>query len=191
MKDFRRYGKTVLLTVVLMMSFMFRAEAVPVQLYDGGVEDFLRFFQAGAADSNIDFWGTNYGTYEGEQCCETYYGDSEDNVIRFYLNDDRSISRMLISIPKDSVTGGNTESVGNVGFFIGLASMGAGLTGEETKSLWNGFNNDEGTMVEGDASGESHKRYRHSQWCPKTQRHILLEAEVVDDRLEFYISAYQ
>ena len=191
MRDFRMYGKSVLWAVIFMLSFMFRVEAVPVQLYDGGVDDFLSFFQAGAADSNIGFWGTNYYTYEGEQCCESYYGDSEDNVIRFYLNDDGSVSRMRIDLPKESAIGGNTENVRNVGFFIGLASMRAGLTGEETKSLWNGFNNDEGTMVEGSSSGESHKRYSYSQWCPKTQRHILLEAEVVDDRVEFCISAYK
>lgn len=84
-----------ILVAILFVSCESFAHATPVQIYDYSVDNFINDL------TRFNVWGTEYYTYQGVKRCELYFGDSKSNIIRFRLNNDNSVSRILVTFPND------------------------------------------------------------------------------------------
>ena len=72
-------------------------------IYGGNVSDIINAFKlVGSEIGGFNVWGTEYYTHKGIKRCELHFGNSENNLIRFRLNNDNSVARMLITFPNSS-----------------------------------------------------------------------------------------
>ena len=94
--------KKVFMSAVLALVLLIgenSAYATPVQIYDSDFDEMLPRFKFTCQFLGVDVWGTEYYTYQGARRFELHFGDSTSNIIRFRLNNDNSVSRILITTP--------------------------------------------------------------------------------------------
>ena len=179
--------KRVLLSVlvaIFLVSCESLAHATEVQIYDYSVENIINDLKSAGRQFGVDIWGTNYYTYKGVKRCELNFGDSKRNIIRFRLNNDNSVSRILVTLPND----GFSESSIQAGHVVGVIFIRLGLSESEFKNLWGNFTNG----VISAANRNPYLTYFHEKysiWCSKTQRYMTLDVEMNTSKVDYYLYA--
>ena len=111
----------VIISLILLLFSTNLVHATPVQIYDYSVENIISNLKKECAQQGIDIWGTEYYTYKGTQRCELHFGNTKSNVIRFRLNNDKSVSRILVTIPNPFIkSDGSKNSFMQTAFITSL-----------------------------------------------------------------------
>lgn len=167
------------------------ASAAEVQIYDRSVDDIIADLKSDCAKYNVtDIWGTEYYTYQGARRCEVNFGDTKDNVIRFRLNDDNSVARLLITIP-NSIVGrdGSPEGFMQASFVMGSIFKAIGLSESEARDLGDTWT--QNFKAFGRQNPHAHHYHeKFSVWCSRLERNIVLDVEPDDSKFDWYIYAY-
>ena len=166
------------------------AQATDVQIYDRSVDNVISGLKSDCAGQGIKIWGTEYYTYQGARRCELNFGDTKDNVIRFRLNNDDSVSRVLITIPNSIVAqNGSREAFMQASFVMGSIFKAIGLSESETRDLGGQWTQ----AFKAFGKQNSHAHHYHekfSVWCSRLERNIVLDVEMDDSKFDWYIYAY-
>lgn len=173
-----------MLAAILFVSCESLAHATPVQIYDYSVDNIISVLKSAGRQAGVDIWGTEYYTYKGVKRCELHFGDSKRNIIRFRLNNDNSVSRILVTLPNN----GFSESSTQAGFVVGVVFRPLGLSESEFKNLWSKLLN--GVMNA--ANRDPYLTYFHEKysiWCSKTQRYMTLDVEMNTSKVDYYLYA--
>ena len=176
--------KKIFMSTILALTLLLSespAYATPVQIYDPDFSNMLNSFKGTCRLFNIDVWGTEYYTYKGARRCEVHFGDSENNLIRFRLNDDNSVSRILITFPPQYIIYNDTE------LLLVLAGIlnEIGLSTSELEIL----SNDLSDKMDRMGQYATHFHDKSSVWCAKTRRYITLDFECDYSKVDFYLYA--
>ena len=179
----------VILTFIASLIFSSNSiYAAEVQIYDYSVENIISNLKKECAQRGVELWGTDYYTYQGVRRCELNFGSSKKNIIRFRLNSDDSVVRVLITTPNPFVAG-YKEAFIESATVQGIICRSIGLSESETYDLANQWR----VNFKNWANQNSNAHYFHekySVWCSKTERHIVLDVEMDDLKFDYYIYAY-
>lgn len=165
------------------LMFNVSASANAVQIYDGRVERIVEIIK-----QYCNGWGTEYYTYQGAKRCELHFGNTDENLVRFRLNNDNSVSRFLITMPSDAVENSYSDSI-NAGFVMGVVLGAAGLNSDEIRSLWTKFMNGVENFVNYNPYA-THFHEKYTVWCSKTSRYVVMDVEFDTKKVEFYFYAH-
>ena len=156
-----------------------------MQIYDSNFDEMLPRFKFVCQVMNVDVWGTEYYTYQGAPRCELHFGDSKHNIIRFRLNNDNSVSRILITTPFKYLDENTDEVMASV-LIITLSEI--GLSQSEIETLMDNFNDKLNRLaLLNPYATNIHEKF--SIWCSKTQRYITLDVETDYSKVDFYLYA--
>ena len=149
-------------------------------LYGGNVSDIINAFKVTGNLFEFSVWGTEYYTYNGIKRCELHFGNSQDNLVRFRLNNDNSVARMLISFPSSS---GMDTSI-QAGALAGVACAAYDIDDNDYKQMWMTFLQD---MVDSVHSNYFHKKY--PLWSYRTHQYIVMDVEMNLSKVDLYFYA--
>ena len=181
----------MLLTICLILNNQIITSAAQVQIYDQSINNVLNGIRNDCDRyGTANIWGIEYYTYEGAKRCEFHFGDTNNNLVRFRLNNDNSVSRVLISIPNSIIAkDGSRTSYNQASFINGSIFKAIGLSESESKDIF-------GRSIESFKEyGRTHSDVHHyhekfSVWCSRTNRYIVLDVEMDDNKFDWYIYAY-
>lgn len=180
----------VITSIILLLFSTNLVHATPVQIYDYSVENIISNLKKECAQQGIDIWGTEYYNYKGTQRCELHFGNTKSNIIRFCLNDDKSVSRILVIIPNSVISSeGSNNSFMQTAFITGIICKNIGLSESEAYDLTNQWRvNFKNWANQNPNAHYFHEKY--SVWCSKTERYIVLDVEMDDFKFDWYFYAY-
>lgn len=176
--------KKVFMSAVLALVLLIgenSAYATPVQIYDSDFDEMLPRFKFTCQFLGVDVWGTEYYTYQGARRCELHFGDSTSNIIRFRLNNDNSVSRILITTPYKYFDNNDEKVL----YVLANILKEIGLSQSEIETLSNDLVN-KMEQLERVNPYTTHVHEKFSVWCSKTQRYITLDLEVDYSKVDFY-----
>lgn len=176
----KKFFTSMILVLALIFGESF-AHAVPVQIYDSDVENIIGKLQVVCGMFGIDIWGKEYYTYQGARRCELNFGNSRKNIIRFRLNNDNSVSRVLITFPTPYIESNPVEVL----FVLSSIFGELGLNYSETNALTDNLQ----AKLERMSSYATHFHDKSSVWCAKTNRYITLDFELDYSKVDFYLYA--
>lgn len=184
--------KKFLTAAVLAVTFLLAensVHAMPVQLFDYNVDYIISDLRMAGRELGFEIWGTEYYTWQGARRCELHFGRSDDNVIRFRLNDGNSVSRALVTIFNKEISRATMEAANQAGLIAGVILISIGLTPSEVESLIN-ETADDFYDAQNKNPNMTHYHEKHSIWCSKTRRYIVADYEVTTSSVDFYIYAH-
>ena len=175
------------ISLIFSSNFIYAAE---VQIYDYSVENIISNLKKECAQRGIDIWGTEYYTYKETQRCEVHFGNDKSNIIRFRLNNDKSVSRILVTIPNPFITNdGSENSFMQTATVTGIICKSIGLSESEAYDLANQWRvNFKNWANQNPNANYFHEKY--SVWCSKTSRRIVEDVEMDDFKFDWYFYAY-
>lgn len=166
---------------IFLFCLIFNVSASAETLYSGNVSDIIQIMKSAGNEFGFNVWGTEYYTYKGVKRCELHFGHSQNNLIRFRLNNNNSIARMLVSVPNSYNTEAEMEDMMYAGLLAGICCITAGVDKDEYKQMW-------GTIVR-DALDDlfaTHFHKRYSVWCSKAQQYIIADVETDTSKIDYY-----
>ena len=186
MKKF--FAATILALTLLIVESS--AQAMPVQLYDHSVDYVISDLRAVCSEHGISLWGTEYYTYQGARRCELHFGNSDNNTIRFRLNNDNSVVRALVTVWRRKFSREYLQSCERAGILAALISLSIGLTQSEMESLFNEWENDlyDAANRNQDVATNYHKKF--SIWGSRIHRYVVLDVEGSEASIDYYLYAY-
>ena len=173
-----------MLIAIFLVSCESLAHATEVQIYDYSVENIISDLKTLGRQKGVDIWGTEYYTYKGVKRCELNFGDSKRNIIRFRLNNDNSVSRILVTVPNN----GFSESSMEAGFMLGVILYRLGLSESEFKNLWGNYMHGVVDLINQNPYA-THFHEKYTVWCSKTQRYMTLDVELNTSKMDYYLYA--
>lgn len=163
---------SAVLALVLIFGISFKTEAALVQVYDGGVRNFFKVFEIISKNKNVYFDEPDFYTHKGVKRCDVNFGDSSDSFVRFILNNDGSVSRILIRIPSDASVSTGLDA----GYICGACLGTIGLNSQEYFSIWGRLSDDVSSTLKNNPYASNFKK-NYSAWCSKTNRYVAVEFE--------------
>ena len=169
----KKFFAVAILAVSLLLAES-SAQAIPVQLFDHSVDYIISDLRTAGREFNISLWGTEYYTYQGARRCELHFGNSDNNTIRFRLNNDNSVVRVLVSVwvPDGKMSRAVAESAEQCGLIAGVILYSVGLTQSEIESLSNKAADDFYDALNNNPY-MTHYHEATSIWCPRIRRHVV------------------
>lgn len=174
----RKFLMSAILALALFLSEGY-AYATPVQIYDSDFNDLFSRLKLTCRLIDIDIWGTEYYTYQGARRCETHFGNRKSNIIRFRLNNDNSISRVLITTSSKYAEDNDDMAI------LAVILYEIGLSQSEIETLLN-------KLIDKIDRISWYATYFHdksSVWCSKTRRYVTLDCEIDHSKVDFYLYA--
>ena len=150
-------------------------------LYSGDVSNIIDAFKVVGNKLGFRVWGTEYYTYKGIKRCELHFGNTENNLIRFRLNNDNSVARMLITIPNSYDVSSGLEDGFQAGVLAAVACIAYGVEENEYKQMWDSLTVD---IFDNLFSSHIHKKYY--AWSSRTQQYITMDVEMDTSKVDFY-----
>lgn len=187
--------KKFLSIMLVMLGIIFGIQnfvyAESVKIYDGNIKDIISNLESDCSKYNItNLYNLEYYTYQGARRCELNFGNSKNNIIRFRLNSDDSVERVLISIPNSVIAkDGSKDSFNQAAFIQGSIEKSIGLSESEASELGNKFKNAFQNWGRNNSNAH-HYHEKFSVRCSKTNRYIVLDVEMDDSKFDWYIYAY-
>ena len=172
----KKFFALTMLSVCLFCNVTANAQS----LYGGDVSDVINAFKLVGNEFDFRVWGTEYYTYKGIKRCELHFGNSQDNLIRFRLNNNNSVARMLITF-KNSYSNSGFESAFQAGILSAAACLIYGVNEDESKKMWMSFTDD---AIDHLFSYYMHKKYY--AWSSKTQQYITMDVEMDTSKIDLY-----
>lgn len=154
-----------------------------MQIYDSDFNDLFSHLKLECQYADVSLWGTEYYTYQGAQRCETHFGNSKRNIIRFRLNNDNSVSRILITTSPFLFSMESTQLVFSVILYVIFDEI--GLSQSELTTLLDRL----GDKLDRISSYDTHFHDKISVWCAKTRRYVTLDFEMDYSKVDFYLYA--
>lgn len=145
-------------------------------LYRGNVSDIIEAFKMVGNEFNFRVWGTEYYTYKGINRCELHFGNSQNNLVRFRLNNDNSVARMLVTTSNSEL-----DSLMQAGMLLGTALNAYGVDSNDFAQAWLTLLQD---LEDNAYSNYFHKRY--SLWSYKTHQYIIMDIESNMTKADYY-----
>lgn len=176
-----------ILVAILFLSCESFAHATEVQIYDYSVDNIINDLKSVVGQSGVDIWGKEYYTYKGVKRCELHFGNSNRNIIRFRLNNDNSVSRILVTFPNE-LSESSLQSSRQAGVVLAFVLDRLGLSESECKNLMSKLLNGI-TNVAKREPYRTHFHEKYSIWCSKTQRYITLDVEFDLSKVDYYLYA--
>ena len=149
-------------------------------LYSGNVSNVIKAFKMVGNEIGFSVWGTEYYTYKGIKRCELHFGNTENNLIRFRLNNDNSVARMLITI-RNSYNDSDLDNALQAGILGGTACIIFGVSENEYKQMWKTF-----TLDAFDNLFDSYFHKNYSVWASGTQQYIVMDVEMDTSKCDLY-----
>ena len=178
--------RKIFMALILITVFVFNvnvAAASEVRLSNRTAEEILNDLRIVGNQLGISIWGKEYYTYQGARRCEVKFGKSDNNAIRFRLNNDNSTQRILITFyyynERQAI-----DSVVDASFLAAAAMLAVGLSESEMDVLYNKLNS---------VKNNFYSKYVHekvSVWCSATQRYVVLDFEAEPSHMDFYLYAH-
>ena len=168
-------------SATFLICLFFTTAASAETLYGGDVSDVIQFMKSIGNEVGFSVWGTEYYTYQGVKRCELHFGHSQNNLIRFRLNNDNSVARMLVSVPNSYDTEAEMEDAMYAGLLAGVCCIASGVNESEYKQMWSKLWSD---FLDNMYATRLHKRY--SVWCSKAQQYIVGDVEMDNSKIDFY-----
>ena len=164
----------VLTTVLTCLACSVTANAQ--SLYSGNVSNVIDAFKIVGNEFGFSVWGTEYYTYKGVKRCELHFGNTENNLVRFRLNNDNSVARVLITIPN------SYES----GFQAGALSAAVCISlGRVDKNKYNQMW--ESVILDVfDNLSASHIHKKYYAWSPILKQYITMDVETDTSKIDLY-----
>ena len=162
-------------SATFLICLFFTTAASAETLYGGNVSDLIQGMKYIGNEVGFSVWGTEYYTYKGVKRCELHFGQSQNNLIRFRLNNDNSVARMLVSVPN------SYEDAMYAGFLAGFCCKAFGVNEEEYEQMWSKLTQD---TIDNTYSSYMHKKY--SVWASRTQQYIVMDVEVNSSKIDLY-----
>lgn len=187
MKKF--FSATILAVTLLIVESS--AQAMPVQLYDHSVDYVISDLRTVGRKLDISIWGTEYYTYQGARRCELHFGNSDNNTIRFRLNNDNSVVRVLVSVwvPDGKISRSVVQATEQCGLIAGGILYLVGLTQSEVESLSNNAADDFYDAINNNPY-MTHYHKASSIWCPRIRRHVVFDFEATETHVDIYLYAH-
>lgn len=187
MKNF--FAATILALTLLIVESS--AQAMPVQLYDHSVDYVISDLRTVCRELDISLWGTEYYTYQGARRCEMHFGNSDNNTIRFRLNNDNSVVRVLVSvwIPDGKLSRAVAQATEQCGMIAGGILYLVGLTQSEVESLSNKAADDFYDAINNNRY-MTHYHEKYSKWCPQIRRYVVFDFEATETHVDIYLYAH-
>lgn len=173
--------KKIFTSTTFLICLFFTMTASAETLYGGHVSDVIQLMKSVGNEIGFSVWGTEYYTYKGVKRCELHFGHSQNNLIRFRLNNDNSVARMLVSVPSSYNSSEAVEDAMYAGALAGVCCVASGVNESEFKQLWSTLWSD---AVDNMFATHFHKRY--SVWCSRAQQYIIADVEMDDSKVDFY-----
>ena len=178
--------RKIFMALILMSVFFFNANiaaASEVRLSNRTAEEILNDLKIVGNELGISIWGKEYYTYQGARRCEVKFGKSDNNAIRFRLNNDNSVQRILITFYYYNQRQA-LDSVVDASFLAAATMLAIGLSESEMDVLYNKINS---------VRDRFYSKYVHekaSVWCSATQRYVVLDFEAEPSHMDFYLYAH-
>ena len=166
---------------IFLFCLMFNVSASAETLYAGNVSKVIQFMKSVGDEVGFSVWGTEYYTYQGVKRCELHFGRSQNNLIRFRLNSDNSVARMLVSVPNSYNTEVEMEDIMYAGMLAGICCIAAGVDKDEYQQMWGNILRD---GLDDLFATHTHKKY--SVWCSKAQKYIVADVETDTSKIDYY-----
>lgn len=173
--------KKFFVSATFLICLIFTITASAETLYGGNVSDVIQLMKSVGNEVGFSVWGTEYYTYQGVKRCELHFGHSQNNLIRFRLNNDSSVARMLVSIPSSTNTDAEVEDALHAGVLAGVCCVASGVSESEFKQMWSTLWSD---IVDNLFTTHFHKRY--SVWCSRAQQYIVADVEMDNSKIDYY-----
>ena len=178
--------RKIFMALILMTAFFFNANVVvasEVRLSNRTAEEILNDLRIVGNELGISIWGKEYYTYQGARRCEVKFGKTDNNAIRFRLNNDNSTQRILITFYYYSERQA-IDSMVDASFLAAATMLAIGLNESEMEVLNQKLNS---------VSDRFYSKYVHekiSVWCSATQRYVVLDFEAEPSHMDFYFYAH-
>lgn len=172
--------KRFFVLTMLVACFVCNVTASAESLYRGNVSDIIEAFKMVGNELNFRVWGTEYYTYKGINRCELHFGNSQNNLVRFRLNNDNSVARMLVTIP-NSDNFSAFESGMEAGMLVVASFIVYGVDKKEAQHMWESATVD---ALNNLYSSHFHKKYY--AWSHTTQQYIVMDVEWNMTKLDYY-----
>lgn len=173
--------KKIFTSATFLICLFFTMTANAETLYGGHVSDIIQLMKSVGNEFGFSVWGTEYYTYQGVKRCELHFGHSQNNLIRFRLNSDNSVARMLVSVPNSTNTESEMKDAMYAGLLAGVCCISAGVNESEYKQMWSVLWSD---IVDNMYATHMHKRY--SVWCSRAQQYIIADVEMDTSKVDYY-----
>ena len=145
-------------------------------LYSGNVSNVIDAFKIVGKEFGFSVWGTEYYTYKGIKRCELHFGNTENNLVRFRLNNDNSVARVLITIPN------SYEAGFQAGALSAAVCISFGRVQEkEYKKMWESVILD---VFDNLSASHIHKKYY--AWSPILKQYITMDVEMDTSKIDLY-----
>ena len=114
---------------------------------------------------------------------DIFFGN-QNNLIRFRLNNDGSVSKMLISVPNGTLSKYPKLPPMLVGMGLGIS----GMDKSERDLMYEKFTN---TVLSVSQNGKNSFHEKVSGWCSRNQCYIVMDVEFNLSKMDFYFYAYK
>ena len=167
--------------------------AYEVPIYDGSVEQMIKYTAEDAKEMKFSLWGKEYYTHSGEKWCRVYFGDSKNNCIYFKLNGNK-IQKAWICISVNNSTNYAEASKASMkagmqaGIILGAILFHTGLTEDECIDVGNKLTKDYYDAINQDPLPENFSK-EYSVWCSATARQMHLNVKGDNSGVTYYIYA--
>lgn len=172
----------VLIAALAILIVSSSAQATPVQIYDPAVRNMISSLKSACSLVGIDIWGTEYYTYQGARRCELHFGDSRDNTIRFRLNNDDSIARVLVTHRLNYFLA-NDINAAEILIVVATVLNEIGLTESECQALIDKLSR----KISQAGEYATYFHDKSSVWCSKAKRYVTLDLEVDHSKVDWYL----
>ena len=163
-------------------------QAQQVQIYDQNFYDVLNSLKKDCSKYGLNLWGTETYTYEGVKRYEIHFGDTDNNLIRFRLNNDNSVARVLVTIPNSiTMRDGSEESFNQATFITGSIFKAIGMSESETRDIGERFVRKFKAFGQSRNANYFHEKF--SVWCSRSNRNIIEDVEFTSSKFDWYIYA--
>ncbi len=172
-----------LLLFLLLTNVTVYAREVPI--YDGSVEQMIKYTAEDAKEMKFSLWGKEYYTYNGENYCKVCFGDSKNNIIYFKPNGNK-VQKVWICITANSAEA--MKSSVQAGVVLGATLIHIGLTEDEYHNLMDKYMKDWYDAINQNPPPSNYSK-NYSVWCSGAKRKIHLHVEGKNSGLTLHIHA--
>lgn len=173
--------RKIFVSAVFLICMVFSMTANAETLYGGDVSDIIQGMKMVGNQFGFSVWGTEYYTYQGVKRCELHFGQSQNNLVRFRLNNNNSVARMLVSVPNSYNSSSEMVDMMHAGMLAGVCCIASGVDENEYQSMWDRYMQD---CIDNAYSDYMHKKY--SIWSARAQQYIVVDVEMNSSKVDFY-----
>lgn len=177
--------------IALFATIMFiNTPASAALVYDYNVETMIDRLYSETRKQRINFFNKEYYVHNGARRCEIHYGaDNRDSLIRFRLDDNNNVQKILISYIYKGTSDIDYSVMNAVEgmLILTLVFETMGLDVNDYQSLKRANEGIDRIMSSKVVTADQYFHNKSTAWCPTIQRNITFDVEFKNFVCDYYI----